>query len=234
MRSNTYSHLFTRNYMMGPCSIRLLDELTSRYSLPTGKRILDLGCGTGLTSLFTAREFSAHVFAVDLWISATANLSRFQQWQVDDQITPIHANALDLPFADGYFDAIVSVDSYHYFASNCTYFQEKLLPLVKPGGWILIAVPGLHREFEETIPQAFKDWAGDDISMFHSCEWWRQAVGACEDIAEAHFWEMETHDEAWQDWFSSGHKYAIEDYKHLSNGIWDYLASVGMAIRKKG
>lgn len=231
MRSNTYAHLFTADYMMGPCSIRLLDELTTRYPLPLGKRILDLGCGAGLTSLFTAREFSATVYAVDLWVSATANYARFQEWQVDEQIVPIHANALDLPFAHSYFDAIISVDSYHYFASNSTYFQEKLLPLVKPGGWILIAVPGLHEEFDK-VPACYTSWAGEEVCMFHNCDWWRKAIGECSDITQMHLWEMDTHELAWQDWFASGHKFALADQEHMRSGVWNNLRSIGIAVQR--
>ena len=40
-------------------------------------RVLDLGCGKGLTSIFIAKEFDVEVYAVDLWLSATENYERF-------------------------------------------------------------------------------------------------------------------------------------------------------------
>lgn len=40
-------------------------------------RTLDLGCGFALTSLFIANETDAkHVYAFDLWVSATENYKR--------------------------------------------------------------------------------------------------------------------------------------------------------------
>lgn len=234
MHLGHYQRYFVSKYMMGPNSIRLLDELLTRYPLQPNGRILDLGCGTGLTTLYTACEVPRSViFAVDLWINAEDNLRRFQQWQIDDRTIPLHANALDLPFAPTYFDAVISVDAYHYFAANPVYFQEKLLPLVKPGGWILIAVPGLHHEFGECVPPYFTDWAGEETVMFHSCDWWRTTVGSSDQIAQAHFWEMDAHDAAWQDWFHSGHKYALQDQQHMQNGVWEHLTTVGMAIQRK-
>ena len=232
MRSDNYKHLYTPEYMMGPCSIRLLDELTQRYPLPQQGRILDLGCGTGMSTLFTAHAApDADIFAVDLWISAEDNYRRFTQWNIADRVIPLHANANDLPFAPAYFDAIVTVDAYHYFAANPTYFQEKLLPLVKPGGWILIAVPGLHEEFLD-VPACYTEWAGDEVSLFRSCNWWREALGESPAIAQMHLWEMDTHDLAWQDWFASGHKYAAQDKICMDNGVWENLRSIGMAIQR--
>ena len=40
-------------------------------------RILDLGCGKGISSLFLYRKYRAQVYAVDLWIPPTENLARF-------------------------------------------------------------------------------------------------------------------------------------------------------------
>ncbi len=51
----------------------------------SGLRILDLGCGTGITSLFLAKETGARVFAVDLGCSATDNQKRMEARGVGDQ-----------------------------------------------------------------------------------------------------------------------------------------------------
>lgn len=44
-----------------------------------GMRVLDLGCGKGLTSVFLAEEFGVQVFAVDLWTTATENYNRLRK-----------------------------------------------------------------------------------------------------------------------------------------------------------
>ena len=118
MRCDNYRDFFTKDYLMGPNSLRLLDEMLEKYPLKEGSRIMDLGCGMGITSMFLAKEAKVNVFATDLWISATQNAENFKKWNVDDRIIPIHADANDLPYAHEYFDAIVSIDAFHYFAAK--------------------------------------------------------------------------------------------------------------------
>lgn len=63
-----YKDYFTKEYLMGPNSFRLLDELisSSPENIDYG-RVLDLGCGFALTSLFIANETNAQsVYAFDL------------------------------------------------------------------------------------------------------------------------------------------------------------------------
>ena len=57
---NKYSQYFTKDYLMGPNSFRLLEELLRR-SPADGcyDRTLDLGCGMALTSVFLANETPA-------------------------------------------------------------------------------------------------------------------------------------------------------------------------------
>lgn len=86
--------------MMGPNSIRILEELFDKHPLHSAidDQVLDLGCGTGLTSLIIAKETGAEVYANDLWISAEENGKRFAQWGVSEQIVPVCEDANKLHF----------------------------------------------------------------------------------------------------------------------------------------
>ena len=150
--SNQYDTSFVKENMMGPNSIRMIEELAKSMKLEKDMRVLDLGCGKGLTSIYLAREFGVTVFATDLWISASENYERFKAMGVDDKIIPIHAEAHDLPFAQEFFDAAVSVDAYHYFGIEPDYLEKHFAPLVKKGGQIAVAVPGLKKEFAAEVP----------------------------------------------------------------------------------
>ena len=80
-RADRYKQYFTGDYLMGPNSFRLLDELIRRNPYEVCyDRTLDLGCGMALTSVFLARETSAKsVYAFDLWVNATDNLKRIRE-----------------------------------------------------------------------------------------------------------------------------------------------------------
>ena len=138
-----YLPYFTKEYLMGPNSFRLLDELIRRKPSDVRfHRTLDLGCGFALTSFFIANETDADtVYAYDLWIPATENYLRIRENHLEDRVIPIHGDAMDMPFAHEYFDAIVSVDAYHYFGCKEGVFAEKILPFVKKDGYVMIAVP---------------------------------------------------------------------------------------------
>ena len=53
-----------------------------------------------------------------------------------------------LPFAHGFFDALVSIDAYHYLGTDDLYLSA-VRRLVRPGGPMAIAVPGLSEELED-------------------------------------------------------------------------------------
>ena len=95
-----YKAYISAETMMGPNSERILAELFNKYPLhlTPNDMILDLGCGTGLTSLVIAKETGAKVCADDLWVSAEENGKRFMEWGVREQITPICVDANNLHF----------------------------------------------------------------------------------------------------------------------------------------
>jgi cyclopropane fatty-acyl-phospholipid synthase-like methyltransferase len=72
--------------MWGPNAIRQAEELASHFIITKDMRILDLGCGSGLSSLYLAQEYGAEVFATDLMAAPTENYERFQSLGVADKI----------------------------------------------------------------------------------------------------------------------------------------------------
>ena len=76
--STASNPLFDRDFllstMMGPNCVRFAEELTANIPFSPNMRVLDLGCGMGLSSIYLARTFGVRVFAADLWINGTSGL----------------------------------------------------------------------------------------------------------------------------------------------------------------
>lgn len=228
-KCENYREYFTAEYMMGPNSLRLLDELADGEPALEGcGRVLDLGCGMALTSAYLARETgAATVFAADLWIAASDNLRRIREWGLEDRIIPLHADALALPFADDYFDAIVSVDAFHYFGCADGVFAEKLLPLLRVGGSALICIPGIKQEPAGELAALMDEWAEEDAASFHTAAWWKEHIAlGCEDAVEVEVREAACADLAWEEWFASGHEFAARDREFLARGLGELLCFV--------
>ena len=150
-RSSRYEAGFVLGNQMGPNALWLLEWLCERLPLEPGTRVLDLGCGKAMTSVFLARELGVHVHAVDLWMDPDASWKRVVEAGVADRVCPMRAEAHTLPFAAGYFDAIVSIDAYQYSGTDLLYL-DYLARFLRPGGLLGIVVPGLTRPLTDGVP----------------------------------------------------------------------------------
>ncbi len=233
-KSNAYDNTFVREALMGPNALKMAEELTASLPLRPGMRILDLGCGTGLTSIFLAREFGVTVFATDLWIPAGENYQRIKAFDLEDMVIPIHADAMELPYANEYFDAVISIDSYHYFGMDKRVMDEKIAPLVKPGGIVAIAIPGLKRELNGILPEEMaKSWTLEQIDTIRSIPYWQYILKGSRSIEIQFITEMEGFDECWRDWLACDNPYAIGDRKAMEAGAGKYMNLIAIVAKKK-
>ena len=60
----------------GANALWLTEWLSGALELKPGMRVLDLGSGRAMSSIFLHREFGVQVWAADLWFSATENQQR--------------------------------------------------------------------------------------------------------------------------------------------------------------
>ncbi len=136
---------------MGPNAPWLLERLCERLLPAPGTRVLDLGCGTAMTSLFLTRGFDALVHAVDFWMDPDHDWRRAVEAGVADRVCPIRAEAHTLPFAAGSFDAIISIDAFPYLGTDVLYLDD-LARFLRPGVLLGVVVPGLSRPLTGGVP----------------------------------------------------------------------------------
>lgn len=91
------------------------------------ERVLDLGCGTGETTLFLAREFpSAGIRGVDISTEMIRRASRKVGLDPSARVSYRVADAASLPWPDGSFDLVAQV--------NLPIFAGEVARVLRPGG----------------------------------------------------------------------------------------------------
>ena len=151
----------------------LTEWLTSKLALHRGMRVLDLGCGRAASSIFLHREFGVQVWAADLWFDPAENLQRIRDAGAADAVFPIRADARSLPFETGFFDAVVSIDSFVYYGTDDLYLNY-LARFLKPGGLLGIAGAGLKQEITGPVPEHLREWWEPSLWCLHSAAWWQR------------------------------------------------------------
>jgi ubiquinone/menaquinone biosynthesis C-methylase UbiE len=158
---------------MGSHCLWLTESLTKSMDLKPGMRVLDLGCGKALSSIFLAKEFNVEVWAFDLWVGANDNWQRIKEAGVSNLVFPVQGNALEMPFANEFFDAVVSINSIWSYGTDENFVDSQLARVVKPNGQIGIVIPGFFNELTDA-PEYLKPYWHPDFNSYHSPDWWRK------------------------------------------------------------
>lgn len=233
-RSAKYCDGELMSLIMGPNPIKLEEELLENNRIASGSTVCDLGSGNGLTSVFLANEYGFKVYAADLWSDPKKNSVFFKNLGFSaEQIIPVKADARALPFDKEFFDAVVSVDSYNYFGRDPAFLDEKLLPFVKTGGYIYIAIPGMKNDCHDHLPpELLLSWNEEQMDFMHDIHYWRSIIEQAKDCEIISIKEMRSNKEVWDDWLRQDNEYARGDRKSMEAGAGKYLNFIQIILRK--
>ena len=235
-KANSFSPALIRSHIMGPNPLKLCEELLAGADIPRGARVCDLGSGTGITSAMLAREYGLDVYAVDLWSDPNENRVFFDTLGIPEAtIHPAQADASQgLPFAPGFFDAVVSIDSYNYYGRDPQYLGEKLLPYVKSDGMLYLSIPGMVRDCHDDLPACLlASWSPEQLDYMHDIDWWRGMIEPTPGVEIVDMHPMACTREAWADWLVCDNEYATGDRAAVEAGALDYLDTIAITLRKR-
>lgn len=235
IKSNKYQAQIYMDKIMGPNPVKLCEELLVGHSIPVGACVCDLGSGQGLTSVFMAKEYGFKVYACDLWSEPETHLPFFESMGLtSNEIVPVKADATALPFEKEFFDAVVSTDSYNYFGRDADYLDEKLLPFVKEGGYIYIAIPGMKADCHDALPpELLLSWTPEQLDYIHDIAYWSEIVSHSQGAELISIREMEGNEEIWADWLRQENEYAVGDRRAMEAGGGRYLNFIAIVLRRK-
>lgn len=242
-KANSFPKTLVQSRIMGPNPLKLCEEMLSiadecvgYRAIPERSVALDLGSGAGITTAMLAREYGYTAYAADLWSNPSDNLRFFEQLGLTNhQAIPVKVDASEgMPFAEGFFDAAVSTDSYHYFGRDAEFLDAKLLPYVKCGGVIAACFPGMKRDCHSNPPACLlASWTPEQLDYIHDADWWHKVLQQSKGAEILAIREMECTEEAWADWLQCENEYAQGDRAAIEAGALDYLNSITMVLRKK-
>lgn len=116
----------------------ILFRLLRQYS-PDARNVLEGGCGTGYLSLLLERELGWRMTAIDL---STVGLAYARDRYGLERIAG--ADLESLPFADGRFDAVLSMDVLVHFPRGKEHRAvAELVRVLRPGGTLFLRVSAL-------------------------------------------------------------------------------------------
>lgn len=100
------------------------------------KTILEVGCGQGVGTQFIFNHYKPiHITGLDF---SVFQINKAQDRYCQNKINFVQASAERMPFMHDAFDAVVSIQTAHYFDSFLTFTQESRR-VVKPDGQVAIA-----------------------------------------------------------------------------------------------
>ena len=149
----------------GAGGLFLVAEVARELALKPGMRLLDLCCGTGMSSIFLAKHFGVQVIALDRDGDPTENWKRIEAEGLAGAITPMRMDAWDIRLPENYFDAVFCLNSYFYFGTDDLYLPY-LTRFIGAGGRIGIASPCYARELTPDTPREFLYDAPDFVESY--------------------------------------------------------------------
>jgi arsenite methyltransferase len=140
---------------------REMTKLVNAIPWGGGEAVLDLGCGRGLATVMAARKLEAgYAVGVDMWYKARVSgndphsvLANAAEERVGPRVSAVKALSVQLPFADGSFDVILSGVAIHHLVPRRhrhVLFAE-MARVLKDGGRVGILDAGNGNEYSALL-----------------------------------------------------------------------------------
>lgn len=141
---------------------RWAEELVSRVSLASGENVLDVACGTGVTTRLAKRAVGAAGQVHGLDINA-AMLAKARELALHEDITWIENDVAMTGLRTDAYDAVISQHGYHYFPDQPAALKEFRRVLV-PSGRLALSIWDGHSVYTEAVCSAVEKYISPEIA----------------------------------------------------------------------
>ncbi|MCK4860500.1 MAG: methyltransferase domain-containing protein [Rhodobacteraceae bacterium] len=137
-------------------------ELLKLVSLNAGESVLDVACGTGVTTRLAKRDVGANGSVIGLDINASM-LEKAHELAPEMDITWMEGDVAGTGLASNTINAIISQHGYHYFPDKRAALKE-FQRVLAPEGRIAMSVWDGHSAYTKAICSAVEKFISPDIA----------------------------------------------------------------------
>ncbi|SDY34708.1 Ubiquinone/menaquinone biosynthesis C-methylase UbiE [Jannaschia faecimaris] len=137
-------------------------SLLDSISLEPGDRVLDVACGTGVTTRLAKDRVGHQGLVKGLDVNA-AMLAKAMKLAAGRDIGWVESDVVESGFPDGSFDAVISQHGYHYFPDKPAALIE-MGRLLAPGGRLAFSIWDGHCPYTEAICKALEQHVSPQIA----------------------------------------------------------------------
>ena len=139
----------------------LVDELARRLGLTHESRVLDVACGMGAQDAHLMKTAApASIDALDVtWPHVVATRARMAEDGFADRVKAHHGTATALPFPDGSFTHVMSIEGPEHFHTR-ELFMHEAFRVLRPGGVLAVTDYTLTHDPKNAVEQALVDFVG--------------------------------------------------------------------------
>lgn len=141
---------------------RWADALIEHVSLNAGERVLDVACGTGISTRLAKRDVgdSGHVTGLDI---NAGMLTKARELASGIDITWIESDATETGLPSDHFNAIISQHGYHYLPDQHAALTEFFRVLL-PSGRIAMSIWDGHSAYTKALCSAVEKYISPEIA----------------------------------------------------------------------
>lgn len=141
---------------------RWAETLLTLVSLKTGETVLDVACGTGITTRMAKRDVGSEGRVTGLDINA-AMLAKASELAADMDINWIESDVVQTGLPEDSFNAIISQHGYHYFPDKSAALKE-FHRLLAPSGRIAMSIWDGHSAYTKAVCSAVEKFISPEIA----------------------------------------------------------------------
>jgi len=141
---------------------RWAETLLDCISLKTGETVLDVACGTGVTTRIAKRDVggSGHVIGLDI---NAGMLKKARELAADQDIIWIESDVTKTGLAENSFTAVISQHGYHYFPDQPAALKE-FHRVLAPSGRIAMSIWDGHSAYTKALCSAVEKFISPEIA----------------------------------------------------------------------